>query len=175
MKVLDTFFGCAYLLECEERDSVRGSMIHCFSEEDAAALGMDLQVRDLRTYVMPKTGTFFGIHYYDESVPVNRILSMAQGRGMDYLIDLRADSPTYLQYVQNEISAENRKAIYIPYGIGHAFISLEDNSIQVYATNACGGMGFSKQLNYQEKRIGLVLPTEITAIVEYDINAPFLS
>ncbi|MBO4687517.1 MAG: dTDP-4-dehydrorhamnose 3,5-epimerase family protein [Clostridiales bacterium] len=174
MKVLETYFDKAFLLETPLFESCRGTMQNVFSEEAFREAGIDLTIRDLRTYVMPKTGTFFGIHYYDEKTPVNRILTLSAGRGMDYLIDLRPDSPTYLQWVSYELSAENHRVVYIPYGIGHAFISLAENTIQVYATDAVGGMGITRQLNYQEKKIGLALPVPITAIVEYDVNAPFL-
>lgn len=173
MKILDTYFGKALVLEGNGRVDCRGTMLQCFSDREAKDLGLDFSVRDLRMYAMPKTGTFFGIHYYEKD-PVNRILTVVQGRGMDYLIDLRPGSPTYLQYVQYELSAENKKVVYIPYGIGHAFISLEENTIQAYATDTHGNMGITKQLHYSEPKIGLSLPCPITAISDYDEKAPLL-
>ena len=99
---------------------------------------------------------------------------MIQGRGMDYLIDLREDSPTYLQWEQFELTAENALAVYVPAGIGHAFISMEENTIQLFTIDKCGKEGLSKQLNYKEPRIGLKLPIEVTEISTYDAGAAFL-
>lgn len=174
MKILNTIFDRAYLLELSSRADCRGTMLRFFEDQAMEDLAPGFTIRDLRVYTLPEPGTFFGIHYYDEENPVNRILTLAQGRGIDYLIDLRPDSPTYLQYVQNELSAENGRAVFIPYGIGHAFISLSENTIQVYGTDATGNIGISKQLNYKESRIGLSLPVPVTAISDYDVNAPFL-
>ena len=63
----------------------------------------------------------------------------------------------------------------VPAGIGHGFISLENDTIQLYTIDRSGKDGFSKQVNYADERIGLKLPTAITEISDYDLNAPFIS
>ena len=73
----------------------------------------------------------------------------------------------------HELSADNNYATYIPHGFGHAFLSLEDNTVQVYVADAYGKAGVSKQINYRDKDIGLELPIPVTSISDYDDNAPF--
>ncbi|MBO4496316.1 MAG: dTDP-4-dehydrorhamnose 3,5-epimerase family protein [Clostridiales bacterium] len=174
MKIVKTYFEKVYLLELDEKDSVRGSVRGVFHEKDLEELGISFHVEELRSYAMPKPGTFFGIHYQGDENPMDRIVTVIQGSGEDYVIDLRPDSATYLQYVQNTLTGENKYAVYIPHGFGHAFYSTGENVIQIFATNAYIGKGFSKQLNYREEKIGLVLPGPISAIAEYDENAPYL-
>ena len=73
-----------------------------------------------------------------------------------------------------ELSADNALAVLIPEGIGHAFLSLEDNTIQAFTIDKTGKDGHSKQLNYKEEKIGLKLPVDVTEISDYDAGAPFL-
>ena len=93
---------------------------------------------------------------------------------MDYLVDLRKNSATYLKWESLELSAENNLAVLIPAGIGHAFISLEDDTIQYFSCDKSSEDGHSKQLNYADTKIGLTLAIPITHISDYDRDAPFL-
>ena len=73
------------------------------------------------------------------------------------------------------MSDENNLAVLVPAGIGHAFISLEDDTIQVYTIDRSGNDGHSKQINYADEKIGLKLPVPIREISDYDQNAPFIA
>ena len=193
MEVGRKVFDAAMVLLLSSRRDNRGRMTVACSEEELANLGLaapgtqaedGMQAeadtgfaftpRETRTYLMEKRGTFFGIHYREEADPLAKLVSVASGRGMDFLVDLRPESPTYLAWEALELSAENALAVYVPAGIGHAFISLEDNTVQVFLLDACGANGRSKQLNYKEPRIGLELPIEVTEISDYDAAAPYL-
>ena len=90
------------------------------------------------------------------------------------MIDLREDSETYLKWEAVEISGDNSLAVYIPAGFGHAFISLEDDTMQVFVTDKIGKEGYSKYLNYTDEKIGLKLPIPISEISDYDTESPFL-
>ena len=175
MQAVKTIFEKAMLIKTDSKSSCRGLMQNLYKEDELQKLGINIEVRDLRVYDMPLKGTFFGIHYQGNDNPMNKLIYVTKGRGMDYVVDLRKDSPTYLQWEMHELSAVNNYAMYIPHGFGHAFISLEDNTVQVYVADAYGKAGVSKQINYRDKSIGLELPLTVTSIAEYDANAPFLS
>ena len=168
MKVLSEIFGCVKVMERRYRVDDRGPMTIVCDGKD------DFKTNDTRIYTMPKAGTFFGIHYRDVDDPMTKLVSVIKGRGMDYVIDLREDSPTYLQWEKIELSETNAISVLIPAGIGHGFISLEDDTIQCYSVDRCGDEAFSKYLNYKDEKIGLVLDHEVTAIADYDVEAPFL-
>ncbi|MDD6771669.1 dTDP-4-dehydrorhamnose 3,5-epimerase family protein [Inconstantimicrobium porci] len=71
------------------------------------------------------------MHFQNNPKPQAKLLYCIKGRGIDYAVDLRRDSPTFLKWVCVELSEENRKQIFIPKGFGHVFISLEDNTKNV--------------------------------------------
>ena len=169
MELVKKIFDCVSLYKLTSRTDNRGPMTYAY---EASIDGFE--IKETRVYTMPQKGTFFGIHYSDEATPFSKLVSVVQGRGMDYLVDLRKESPTYLKWEAVELNADNALAVLVPAGIGHAFLSLEDNTIQLFAINKSGKDGHSKQINYADPQIGLKLEIPITQISDYDANAPFL-
>jgi len=163
-------FGRVKLYQLHTRLDNRGSLEYVFDEKID-----DFKTMETRVYSMPKEGTFFGIHYRDESSPMTKFVTVIKGRGLDYVIDLRKESPTYLQWESFELSEENALAVLIPAGFGHAFISLQNDTIQLYSVDRSGNDAHSKQINYKDSRIGLKLPVPISEISDYDLRAPFVS
>jgi len=163
-------FGKVKIYKLHWRVDNRGSLEYVFDENTAL-----FKARETRIYSMPKEGTFFGIHYREESDPMTKFVTVIKGRGQDYIIDLRKDSPTYLKWESMELSEENALAVLIPAGFGHAFISLQNDTIQLYSVDRSGSVAHSKQINYKDSKIGLKLPLPISEISDYDLNAPFVS
>ena len=110
----------------------------------------------------------------EESSPMTKLVTVIKGKGMDYVIDLRKGSPTYLQWESIELSEENALAVQIPAGFGHAFISLQKDTIQLYAVDRSGADAHSEHINYSDPQIGLKLPILVSEISDYDQNAPFV-
>ena len=168
--MIKEIFGKVKIYRLLTRVDNRGSLEYVFDENTAI-----FKVRETRIYSMPKEGTFFGIHYREESSPMTKLVTVIKGRGLDYVIDLRKESPTYLEWEQVELSEENAFAVQIPVGFGHAFISLQDDTIQFFSLDRSGNDARSKQINYKDPKIGLKLPVPISEIADYDLNAPFVS
>jgi len=168
--VIKELFGRVKLYQLYTRVDNRGSLAYVFDEKI-----YDFKAMETRVYSMPKEGTFFGIHYRDESSPMTKFVTVIKGSGLDYVIDLRKESPTYLQWESFELSEENALAVLIPAGFGHAFISLQNDTIQLYSVDRSGNDAHSKQINYKDSRIGLKLPVPISEISDYDLRAPFVS
>lgn len=72
-----------------------------------------------------EVGTVRGIHFQLPPRAQGKLVRCAKGRLIDYVVDLRAQSPTYGQYVEAELSADNGRQIFVPIGFGHAFVTLE--------------------------------------------------
>ena len=163
-------FGKVKIYRLHTRVDNRGSLAYVFDENID-----DFKALETRIYSMPKEGTFFGIHYREESSPMTKFVTVIKGRGMDYIIDLRKESPTYLKWERVELSEENAFAVLIPAGFGHAFISLQNDTIQFYSVDRSGSDAHSYQMNYKDPIIGLKLPISVSEISDYDLSAPFVS
>ena len=77
--------------------------------------------------------------------------------------------------VSNAETGKLTFAVLIPAGFGHAFISLQNDTIQLYSVDRSGNDAHSKQINYKDSKIGLKLPIPISEISDYDLSAPFVS
>ena len=166
--LIKEIFGKVKIYQIHTRVDNRGSLAYVYDEN------ID-DFKDLETmiYIMHKEGTFFGIHYREESSPMTKFVTVIKGRGMDYVIDLRKESPTYLQWESIELSEENAIAVLVPAGIGHAFISLQNDTMQFYSVDRSGNEALSDRINYKDPKIGLKLPIPVSEISDYDLSAPF--
>ena len=168
MELVKEVFGCAGIYRLKSRVDGRGTLTYAYDGIKG------FEVKETRLYSMPHKGTFFGIHYRDASAPMSKLVTVIKGRGTDYLIDLRKESETYLRWETVELTEDNFLAVYVPEGIGHAFISTEEETMQLFFIDKSGEDGYSKKLNYKDDKIGLKLPIPVTEISDYDLNAPFL-
>lgn len=175
MEIVKSVFEEAKIVKTVSRTDNRGPMRVHGNDAGMKALGIDFVPREIRTYGMPRTGTFFGIHYQTPKLPGAKLVSLIKGRGIDYIVDLRPDSPTYLKWESVEISSDNDLMTYIPTGFGHGFLSTSDDVIMIYQTDFHGGKGVTGRLNYKESDVGLSFPVAITEIADYDAEAPFLA
>lgn len=173
MKVIERLFGDACVLELESRHDCRGGMKMLSPEETGAALP-GFEIREQRIYTMPEANTFFGIHFQELPYPQAKLVAVLHGKGLDYVIDLRKESDTYRQWKTVELSAEKPLAVWIPAGFGHAFLSLEKDTVQFFAVDQHFVKGYSKEISYLDPEIGLKLPCENPVLSEADRHAPFL-
>ena len=144
MEIVKKVFDKALVLKFRTRMDNRGLMAVNY-ENEFVEDKVGFIIKESRVYTIPKKGTFFGIHYREEKDPMGKLVTVIHGRAMDYIVDLRKDSPTYLKWERVELSAENALSVYIPAGFGHGFQTLEDDTIQLYFVDTSGNNASSKQ------------------------------
>ena len=174
MEIIKKVFDKALVLKFRTRMDNRGLMAVNY-ENEFVEDKVGFIIKESRVYTIPKKGTFFGIHYREEKDPMGKLVTVIHGRAMDYIVDLRKDSPTFLKWERVELSAENALSVYIPAGFGHGFQTLEDDTIQLYFVDTSGNNAYSKTVSYRDEKIGLKLELPITEISDYDIDAPLVS
>lgn len=118
-------------------------------------------------------GTFRGIHYQNHIAPEFKFITVIQGSIMDVLVDLRLDSSTYLE-VQYVALESNGFSIFVPPGIGHGYITLEENTDVMYLIQGTHAPSAAVTINYQSPKLGIKLPVPVQAISPNDRNAKFL-
>ena len=122
-----------------------------------------------------KKGTIRGLHFQNNPMAQAKLVRCTAGRVMDYAIDLRKSSPTYLKYVAVELSAENKRQLYIPRGFAHGVISLEDNTtIEYFADNPYSPEN-DRSIRYNDPQIGIDWGVPELILSDKDKNAPFVA
>ena len=170
MKVSETIFDKCLIIEATLRKDDRGIVEMFYKDDSEFKQILDgFNLTEQRFYKMPKNA-FFGIHRGP-----SKLISVIQGKGLDYIIDLREDSKTFKQYRTIELSGDIPRLIYVPAGFGHAFLSLSDNTIQAFAMDLKSIAGKSSPVNYQSPGINLELPVKDIIMADYDKNAEILN
>ena len=170
MKIIEKIFDSVLLLQPDGREDSRGTMQVFFSKK-TTELPVDFNITEQRIYKMPKKHTFFGIHYQKPEAAKGKLISVVQGKALDYIVDLRPGSKTYKQYKSFELNADRPLLVFIPAGFGHGFLTLEDNTIQAFAIDADSDKNSSGIVSYKDPEIGLKLPVDDIIISDYDKNA----
>jgi len=173
MKVESTKLKEVKIIEYELKYDNRGASYSIYSKKELEQEGINFEYVEERVYFSEKAGTLYGIHFQNNPKAQAKLLYCIQGRGIDYAVDLRKNSSTFLQWVGVELSADNRKQIYIPKGFGHVFISLEDNTKNVMRFDESFDRCYSRQIAYNDPEIRIEYPISNPILAPHDVNAPF--
>jgi dTDP-4-dehydrorhamnose 3,5-epimerase len=113
----------------------RGSFIKTFHHSSLQAFGIDFELRE-SFYSTSAQHVIRGMHFQVPPMDHAKIVFCTDGAILDVAVDLRKQSPTYGQYVTAELSADNHRALYIPKGFAHGFLSLTGSSTAFYLVSS---------------------------------------
>jgi dTDP-4-dehydrorhamnose 3,5-epimerase len=122
----------AFLIEVELRPDDRGGFGRTFCEREFAEHGLPSHFVQCNTSFNTRAGTLRGMHIQIEPQPEAKLVRCTRGAIFDVIVDVRRDSPTFRQWYGAELTADNRKALFIPFGFVHGFQTLEENSEVFY-------------------------------------------
>ncbi len=132
-------------------------------------------VRDI-SHNLSARGVLRGIHYTTTPPGRAKYVYCPYGRVHDYLVDLRVGSPTFGRHVSAELGGDTCQALYIPVGVGHAFLSLEDDSMVVYVMSEGYTAANELAVSPLDPALGLPIPDGYAlAQSERDTAAPTLA
>lgn len=171
LKVTTTDLKEVLILEYVRQEDSRGMAFSTFSKKELMEAGIDVDFVEENIYCPVKAGTLYGIHFQNNPVAQTKLLYCIEGRGLDYAIDLRKDSPNYLNWISVELSRENRKQVLIPKGFGHAFLSLEDHTKVAMRIDEYFISEYKRGIAWNDPQIGITYPIHNPILAEHDINA----
>lgn len=162
----------AYLSEPKRFKDNRGFFAVGWNEKEFAEAGLDGRFVQMNTAFNQKRGTLRGLHAQKAPHDEAKLVRVVTGAVYDVIVDIRPGSSTYLQWTAVELSAENRRAIYIPPGFLHGYQTLADNTEVLYLVSknfaphaACGA-------KYDDPAFGIRWPLPVTEISEKDLGWP---
>ena len=112
------------------------------------------------------------MHYQLAPHEEAKLVRCTMGAICDVIVDLRPDSPTFKQYVTVELSAKNRRMLYIPERFAHGFVTLEDNSEIFYQMSEFYAPESARGFRWNDPVFAIDLPFGISVISERDRNYP---
>lgn len=156
------------LIEPEWHVDPRGAFARTFCARELAAVGVNLTIAQCNLSRNARTGTLRGMHYQDVPEPEQKLVTCIAGSIFDVALDLRPDSPTYLEWCGVELSAANARALYIPAGVAHGFQTLEDDSTVHYTMGEYYAPELQRGVRWNDSVFGICWPQEAAVMSERD-------
>lgn len=132
MELIATALKDCFILKPQIFSDDRGYFYESFNRQKFKNLsGIDIEfVQDNQAH--SNYGTLRGLHFQKGDHAQAKLVRVIRGRVLDVAVDLRPDSPTYLQHVAVELSGENHHQLFVPRGFAHGYSVLEDDTLFVY-------------------------------------------
>lgn len=174
MKIFQTPLKGAFILEPEPFIDERGKFIRIFCENELQQIGHYKKIVQINHSLTRKKGTIRGMHFQYPPKAETKIVRCLRGAVFDVIIDLRRNSSTLLQWHGEILSAENMKMMYVPEGFAHGFQTLEENCELLYLHTEFYSPEYEGGVRYNDPRINISWPLEVTDISERDRTHPFI-
>src|SRR5262245_27584986 len=132
MQFIKTKLEGAYVVDLERREDSRGFFARAFCQKEFAALGLKSVIAQANVAFNPKKGTLRGMHFQFPPAAETKLVRCTRGAILDIIVDLRPESPTYLQNIPVELNEENSRALYVPERFALGYQALRDNTETSY-------------------------------------------
>jgi dTDP-4-dehydrorhamnose 3,5-epimerase len=164
----ETSLSGAFVLDLTPIADARGFFARSFCQDELAAHGLNGTVAQENIAFNHLRGTVRGMHFQYPPTSESKLVRVTRGAVLDVIVDLRPESSTFLHHVSVELTAENRRALYVPPCFAHGYQALEDSTEAVYAMGAAYAPDLQGGLRFDDPRLGLSWPLPVTEISAKD-------
>jgi len=160
MKFTRTEIEDVIIIEPKVHGDDRGYFVETFREDKLEAfLGFKVNFCQDNESKSLK-GVFRGLHYQLNPASQTKLVRVIQGKVLDVAVDIRKGSPTFGKYVTVELSAENKKQLFVPRGFAHGFVVLEDDTVFAYKVDNYYSPENDRGILFSDSEIGIDWPLE---------------
>ncbi|KKM83167.1 hypothetical protein LCGC14_1312180 [marine sediment metagenome] len=168
MKFIKTKIQNVYIVEPEPFIDDRGMFARIFGKEEFKEIGHSKEIVNINNSATKKKGSIRGMHFQYPPKAEIKIIKCIKGAILDVAIDIRKESPTFLQYHSEVLSADNMRMLYIPEGFAHGFQALNDDIEMIYFTTEVYCAEKEGGIRYNDPIIGIEWLLEVTNISKKD-------
>jgi dTDP-4-dehydrorhamnose 3,5-epimerase len=158
----------AFVVELEKLEDKRGFFALSWSQKAFAERGLNSSLVECNVSFNKKKGTLRGMHYQQAPYSQAKLVRCTRGAIYDVIIDLRESSPTMKQWLGVELTADNRKMLYVPVNFAHGFQTLADNTEVLYQMSAVYVPESGRGVRWNDPAFGITWPGKVTSISEQD-------
>jgi dTDP-4-dehydrorhamnose 3,5-epimerase len=165
----------AFVIELERLEDERGFFARTWSAQEFEAHGLNAQLVQCSTSFNRRRGTLRGMHWQVAPFAEAKLVRCTMGAIHDVVLDLRPDSPAYLQHLAIELSAANRRMLYVPEGCAHGFQTLVDDTEVFYQMSQVYSPEHARGVRWDDPAFGLPWPPGERIMNDRDRNYPDFS
>jgi dTDP-4-dehydrorhamnose 3,5-epimerase len=151
----------AFIIDIQRREDGRGFFARSFCQHEFAEHGLKPTIAQANIAFNIKKGTLRGMHFQYPPAAESKLVRCTRGAILDIIVDLRPHSPTYLQHISVELSADNYRALYVPECFAHGYQVLEDGTETSYQVGEFYTPAAEGGLLYNDPRLKLSWPLPI--------------
>ena len=170
----ETTLRGAFIVELEPRGDERGFFARAFCQREFEAHGLKPLIAQANLSFNYRTGTVRGLHFQFPPAAETKFVRCSRGAIVDVIVDLRPESPTYLQHVAVELTAANRRALYVPERFAHGYQVLEDETETTYQVGEFYTPAAESGLRWSDPGLGIEWPLPVTDVSPKDAAWPLI-
>lgn len=173
--ILDTSLDGLKLIRRKPMGDERGYLERLFCSDELVHLISNKNILQVNRTLTNRRGTVRGLHFQYPPYAEVKFVSCLRGQVFDVAVDLRQNSPTFLRWYAETLTAENGKTLLIPEGFAHGFQTLSEDAELLYFHTAAYQPDAEGALNVQDPTLAIRWPEELTEISDRDATHPLLS
>ncbi len=168
MKFSETTVAGALLIELEPQFDERGGFARAYCRDEFAAQGISMPICQINLVQTHRSRTLRGLHYQVAPATEAKLVRCVRGAAFDVLVDLRIDSPTYLNWFGTELSASNGHALYVPPLCAHGYMTLQDDTDMFYLVSEPYTPGAERGARFDDPAFNIEWPFDPVVLSDKD-------
>lgn len=169
-----TILKGAFTIDVQPFQDNRGFFTRTFCEKEFGAQNMVTHFVQANHSGTHGKGVIRGMHFQRSPFCEVKLVKCVQGSVFDVIIDVRAGSPTFLQWYGAELSAENKRMMYVPAGFAHGFQTLTDYSEITYMVSNLYNKESEAGVKYNDAKVNIEWPLPVSLVSDKDNNIPVI-
>jgi dTDP-4-dehydrorhamnose 3,5-epimerase len=164
----------ALVVELQPHADERGFFARSYCAAEFAAQGLGPELRQCSVSFNARKGTLRGLHHQGAPYEEHKLVRCTAGAIFDVIVDIRDSSPTYRRWFGTELTGANHRAIFIPPGFAHGFVSLTDNAEVYYMISVAHAPQAGRGFRWNDPAFAIEWPVLPTVISSRDANYTLL-
>lgn len=168
----ETKLRWVFEIHLEPKSDERGFFARTWCQKEFAAHGLSPRLVQCNVSFNTRRGTLRGIHYQAAPHAEAKLVRCTKGAIYDVVVDLRPESPTLRGWMAVVLTAKNRRALYVPEGCGHGFLTLEDETEVFYQMSEFYNTESARGVRWDDPAFQIAWPEKVEVISERDRSYP---
>jgi dTDP-4-dehydrorhamnose 3,5-epimerase len=171
----ETRINGAFIIDLDVKADSRGFFARAFCRSEFEEHRLNPLIAQANIAFNRRKGTVRGMHFQFPPAAETKLVRCTKGSILDVIVDLRPESPTYLDHISVELSSDNHRALYVPERLAHGYQVLEDATEMTYQAGEFYTPGAEGGLRYDDPNLGLTWPVAVTEMSDQDRSWPLLA
>ncbi len=172
MRFQETSLPGTFVVEPDRFEDSRGFFARTFCAAEFVERGLDPRVAQANVSFNDRRGTLRGMHYQRPPHAEAKLVRCTRGAIHDVVIDLRRDSPVFRRHFAVRLTSENRTMLYVPEGLAHGYLTLEDSTEVAYQMSVPYSPDHGAGVRFDDPAFGIAWPEPVRVIAERDRTYP---